>query len=466
MNVGNQGYSSWIRNTSPTGYGNRSAQTGKSGRDEAFPLRDGINDTAVTNKAGAQRTEPDGEQSKTEKAAETLTYREQILAHMEEMAKKVKDGTVEPAFQIGAQSFTIKEWEKLLTDFDDVEEALQEQIKQLIAEAEAQAEREALRRAVESGTADPDEVTSVSVPEAAQPKTEASGSVANPKTESSGSAASPKPIEVKEENVTTVQVTDPEEIAELLTGVRSKCSFSTEDPKQKHWYITCYGKNGIMCKESYFDGTEWVNKDCWKLSYKERGQYEKVMSFLQRFPQDANLRFAAHENFWQDFLAGEVDEDDFVNFFETSTKDGVPDYTYEKEGSTYIDREKIKYAKYMNGFGATMYTAEEMDLIWRAVIKENSRDLKKISDYDGQMPIPGNAKSGDAKEEEDDLKTQIITKPDGSTVLQIETSFGVMEIEVTEAQKFGLQYNAQPGAEANPFAGRGLRTGASAAVNR
>ena len=463
MNVGNQGYSSWIHNTSQTGHGNRSAHKGKPGTDKAFPLGNGMNDTDVTNETGAQHTEPDDEQSKTEKAAETLTYREQILAHMEEMAKKVKDGTVESTFQIGAQSFTIKEWEKLLADFDDAEEALQEQIKQLIAEVEAQAEKEALRRAVESGTADPDEVTNVSVPEAAQPNTEAGGSVANPNTESTGSVASSKPIEVKEENATTAQVTDPEEIAELLTGVRSKCSFSTEDPKQKHWYITCYGKNGIMCKESYFDGTEWVNKDCWKLSYKERGQYEKVMAFLQRFPQDANLRFAAHENFWQDFLAGEIDEDDFVNFFETSTKNGVPDYTYEKDGSTYIDREKIKYAKYMNDFGAVMYTAEEMELIWRAVIKENSKHLEKISDYDGQMTIPGDGKGEDVKEEEDDLKTQIITKPDGSTVLQIETNFGVMEIEITEAQKFGLQYNARPGAEqderafTNPFTGRGLR---------
>ena len=264
--------------------------------------------------------------------------------------------------------------------------------------------------------------------------------------------------ELKEENVTTVQVTDPEELASLLTDEVTKCTYPTDDPKQKHWYITCYGQDGIMCKEAYFDGTKWVNKDCWKLSYTEPGQYEKVMAFLQRFPQDANLRFAAHENFWKDFLAGEIDEDDFVHFFETSTTDGVPDYTYEKDGSTYIDREKFKYAKYMNSFSAKLYTAEEMDLIWRAVIKENSKGLQKISDYDGQMTIPDGVKTGDGKDEDDDLKTQIITKPDGSTVLQIETNFGVMEIEITEAQKFGLQYNARPGAEPDPFAGRGLRT--------
>ena len=301
MNIGNQEYSSWIHNTSGARYGN-GRSSARSGRND----KASNGDTGVINDANAEKKKT-GEKVE-ERNAENMTYREQILAHMEEMAKKVKEGKVEPTFQTGAQTFTIKEWEKLLADFDDAEEALQEQIKQLIAEVEEQAQKEAMRRAVESGTTDPDEVTNVSVPEAAQSNTEVPDGVART-----------KPIEVKEENVTTVQVTDPEEIAELLTGEKTKCNFSTEDPKQKHWYITCYGKNGIMCKESYFDGTEWVNKDFWSFSYTEKGQYEKVMNFLQRFPQDANLRFAAHENFWKDFLAGEIDEDDFVHFFETST---------------------------------------------------------------------------------------------------------------------------------------------------
>ncbi len=423
MNIGNQGYSSWIHNTSPTGYGN-------------------------------------GNRSVQKESEKNLTYREQILAHMEEMAKKIKDGTVEPSFQIGGQSFTIKEWEKLLTDFDDAAEGLQEQIKELIAEVEAQAEKEALRRKIESGTAEPGDVTTVSVQTEVTTETvtvSAEGGVTAPPADSvAAPAAASVEATAKGENVSMEQVTDSEELAALLTDEVTKCSYPTDDPKHKHWYITCYGQDGIRCKEAYFEDGKWVNKDCWSLSYTEEGQYEKVMAFLQRFPQDANLRFASHENFWKDFLAGEIDEDDFVHFFETSTKDGVPDYTYEKDGSTYIDRDKIKYAKYMNDFGVHFYTAEEMELIQRAVINENRKGLQKISDYDGQMTIPENG-GGKASEEEDDLKTQIITKPDGSTVLQIETSFGVMEVEISEAQKFGLQYNARPGAEsertrsANPF---------------
>ena len=96
-----------------------------------------------------------------------------------------------------------------------------------------------------------------------------------------------------------------------------------------------------------------------------------------RFPADANLRFAAHENFWKDFLAGEIDEDDFVHFFE-STKDGVPDYTYTEGDSTYIDREKIKYAKYMNKPGAaTLMTAYEMRQQEEEVLWANKRRFGK-----------------------------------------------------------------------------------------
>jgi len=407
---------------------------------KAFPMVNKKSDTDVIKDAGADTEIKDaGEKNEEEKKAEDMTCRERILAHMQEMVKKVREGKVEPTFQTGGQTFTIKEWDKLLADFDDAQEVLQEQIKELIAEVEKQAAKEALRRAAE-GKPDSDGVSATV------------------------SGVKPWEPDGMDDNCTDTQVTDPEELLELLTGEVTKSTFPTDDPEHKHWFITCYGQDGISCKEAYFDGTKWVNRDCFSLSYTEPGQYEKVMAFLQRFSQDDNLRFAANENFWKDFLAGEIDEDDFVNFFETSTKDGVPDYTYEKDGSTYIDREKAKYAKYMNGFGAHFYTAQEMDLIWRGIIHENSKGLKKISDYDGQMTVPGtdeagkNGKEKNAADEDDDLDTKIITKPDGSTVLQIETNFGVMEIEITQAQKFGLQYNARPGAGAertqftNPFA--------------
>lgn len=192
------------------------------------------------------------------------TCREQILEKMAEMAKKVKDGTVEPTFQIGSMSYTMKEWDKLLEKFDTAEEALQAEVEAQIEEAEKQAAKEDLRRELD------------------------------------GKAGA---VETKT-------------AAALLTEEVTKCSYPTDDPKKKHWFITAYGPDGISCKEAYFDGSKWVNRDCWGLSYTEAGQQEKVLDFLKRFPEDANLRFASQESFWKAFLAGQIDEDDFVASFE------------------------------------------------------------------------------------------------------------------------------------------------------
>ena len=82
---------------------------------------------------------------------------------------------------------------------------------------------------------------------------------------------------------------------------------------------------------------------------------------MRRFPLDGNLRFTADEDFWQDFFAGKIDEDAFVESFETSMNDGA-----------------------------------------------------------------------------DEEESRMITKPDGSIVLQIKTNFCVMEIEVAKAQKSSL----------------------------
>lgn len=360
-----------------------------------------------------------------DKAKEQKSYREQILEKMEEMAQNIRKGTIQPKFKIGAQEYTIKEWEKLLEKFDAAEESLREEVEAQIEEIRKQAAEEAIRREAASGMHDPKKATYVSETTTTYHAPDVTDVPAQPAAEAAG---------------TDIAETDgigDAAAAALLTDEITKCSYPTEDPEHKHWYITCYGQDGISCKEAYYDGTRWVNKDLWSLSYTEKGQYEKVMAFLERFPQDGNLRFAAHENFWKDFLAGEIDEDEFVSFFET-TKDGVPDYTYEKDGSTYIDREKIKFAKYMNGFGVQMYTREEMELIRRGILHENRKKLTPMSDEGGRMTAPRETGGKWEAEEEDEVETKLVTKPDGSTVLQIKTAYGVMELEVTQAQKFGL----------------------------
>ena len=79
-----------------------------------------------------------------------------------------------------------------------------------------------------------------------------------------------------------------------------------------------------------------------------------------------------------------------------------------------------------------------MELILRGIMHENRKNMTRLSDYNGKMTIPAGVGGDNGSEEEDEIETKLITKPDGSTVLQIKTAYGVMELEVTQAQKFGL----------------------------
>ena len=49
------------------------------------------------------KTGEDAKDKKQDDAAESKSYREQILEKMEEMAQNIKKGTIQPKFKIGAQ---------------------------------------------------------------------------------------------------------------------------------------------------------------------------------------------------------------------------------------------------------------------------------------------------------------------------------------------------------------------------
>ena len=175
-------------------------------------------------------------------------------------AEAVKESNTEPSFQIGGQSFTQKEWDKLLKQFDAIEEAIRKEQKERLDKEDTQNKHN--------------------------------------KTET---------------DVTPLtNTTSEEEIAdsaiEALLSESSKCTYpSTEQTDKKTWYITSYTQDGIWCKKCDKDGS---SEDLWKIDFTEDGQYEKVMDFLKRFEQEDNLTFACHENFWNDFLEDKIEEED------------------------------------------------------------------------------------------------------------------------------------------------------------
>ncbi len=270
---------------------------------KAAVLRTTSTQTAPTEKGADCQSAGRQAAESADENAEPKSYRQQLLDKMEEMAENIKNGTIQPKIQTGAQAYTKEEWQKLLREFDDAEADLREEIEEAIAKAREESEKEAVAAAVQV----PDE-------EAAAQKEISDNTATTEKTTGVSedvTAAGIAQTAEKSEQVQETVVSDMEFLTEEIT----KCSYNTSGSEGKRWYITCYSKDGISCKEAYQENGKWVNRDLWSIPFTQAGQYEKVISFLERFEKDANLRFAAHEKFWRDFLAGKIDEDDFVVSF-------------------------------------------------------------------------------------------------------------------------------------------------------
>ena len=166
----------------------------------------------------------------------------------------------------------------------------------------------------------------------------------------------------------------------LLTTESTSCVYETADPDDDDIrYITWYTEEGIFCRKAgQTEGYEW------SITFENKEQYDKVMEFIGQFPSDWNMRFAAHENFWNDFLNDEIDMEGFMEFINGTNK-GVPDYSITVGDSMYIDKDKMQWAKYTNPLETRFYTAEEMHQMQMEIIVANQAKLAKLSDSYGEV---------------------------------------------------------------------------------
>lgn len=172
--------------------------------------------------------------------SEDENYVKFIQDKMVEILEKIENGEREKSYQIGSQSFTEKEWDKFLENFDSIQEVL----KELMRERLEKKEEEALEKARE----------------------------------------------------------EEKEKEELLVAESTSCMDSTDPEGEDIRYITWYTTDGIFCRKAgQTEGYEW------KIDFENTEQYEKVMALIAQFPDDYNMRFAAHENFWKDFLNNKMD---------------------------------------------------------------------------------------------------------------------------------------------------------------
>lgn len=171
-------------------------------------------------------------------------YLQLIRYKINEMYDKVKNNETEEKFQIGAGSFTEKEWSKLLEEFDDI----QETIRTLMREEHA------------------------------------------------------KRQEKQEER---------EEMVDALVSESVMSKYTSENGENDGaMYITWYNEDGIFCRKAgTLEGYEW------NISFDSLQQYRMIDDFMKRFDKEDNLKFASNQSFWQDFLSGAINEDEFVTFF-------------------------------------------------------------------------------------------------------------------------------------------------------
>ena len=77
---------------------------------------------------------------------ETMDYMAFLQEKCEEILEKLRNGETEVSYPIGGQSFTEREWDKLLKKFDDVQEDARRKMEERIRKLE---EKEAEKRIAE-----------------------------------------------------------------------------------------------------------------------------------------------------------------------------------------------------------------------------------------------------------------------------------------------------------------------------
>lgn len=137
-------------------------------------------------------------------------------------------------------------------------------------------------------------------------------------------------------------------------------------------------EDGIYCKKLGEEAWEW------SLRLENQEQYNKVMNFLNKFPSDWNMRFAAHKNFWTDFLNDKIDMDAFIQ----SHIDAL--YKKIKNGDT-----EVRYQ-----IGAQEFSEEE----WNKLLERFDEAEKELRE---QMQKEHEARKEEAQEEEQEKKSEL-----------------------------------------------------------
>ena len=99
-------------------------------------LENGGNTRAEKKGRGSFRTMP--EITGTDKTAECMAF---LKEKSEEILEKLRKGETEVSYQIGAESYTEKEWDKLMEKFDDIQEDVRRKMEERFQKMEEKEEK-------------------------------------------------------------------------------------------------------------------------------------------------------------------------------------------------------------------------------------------------------------------------------------------------------------------------------------
>lgn len=205
--------------------------------------------------------------------------RETFVKHMQEMFDKLERGETQPVFQIGAQAFTLDEWEKFLANFDEAQEAIRAALEEETGHQLTKPESTSILK-------EPDEASLLSL-------TAKSTICSHPSAWYQNLEQKEKAEAIKENALKSAQA-QKAIVSSEAEGAERKAKKEAEEVK----FITWYTPEGIFCRE--FGQTEGY---FWTIPFENDKQYQKVLDYLEANKHIANPRFAAEKDFWTAFLA-------------------------------------------------------------------------------------------------------------------------------------------------------------------
>ena len=289
----------------------------------------GYNHTYQVSKAENQTTD-----NRVKSQEEDTDYQSFLREKIDEISVKIQTGDTEPSYRIGSQSFTEKEWKQFLVKFDSVQETVRK------------LQQEEFAKRLEEKIQKEENVKSL------KEKTQ-------------------KAEEIEE---STISAKIDMLVSETVSARFPLQKLDEDGNKQYDQYLIAIDENGIRCSKPGQDTYEW------QIIFSDEKQYEKASEFLDFAGEHMdNMLFAAHENFWEDYLNANMNVEAFQEFL-MGTNNGLPDYSITSGDSMYIDKEKVQWAKYMNPLNAKFYTAKEMQQLQEELMAKNTANKTKIAD--------------------------------------------------------------------------------------